>query len=173
VTSTWRSPDYSGTIGKALIVGVAGAQAYRILYENAFAENLQKHGVTGIPSFTVFSSTGMPDKAAIDAAVQESGADTILLTQFVDQQKVKTLVPGQAYPAFYDYYSYSWGYIYSPGYTLTDRVVVMQTNLYRAQDQKMFWTAVSDTTTQGVNSDVIKSFAKAIVSRMKKEKLIR
>jgi len=176
INTTWKAPGYSGEIQKVLIIGVSNVQADRIRYENYFAENLRKHGIAGIQSFPIFSSTGIPNKETIASAVKKSGTDTILLTQLVEREKVEKYVPGEAFPAhsdFFGYYSGSWQNVYTPGYKVTNRVVVMQTNLYGAENQKLFWTAVSDTTTSGTDADIIKSFVKAIVNKMQQEGLIR
>ncbi|OPY05872.1 MAG: hypothetical protein A4E66_02347 [Syntrophus sp. PtaB.Bin001] len=176
VKSTWTAPDYSGTITKVLIIGVSHSRTNQIIYENYFADILKKHGVESVQSHTFFSSTVMPDKKAIAEAVKKSGADTILLSQLIDSKVVNIYVPQEVNPAYDDlnyYYSHSWEYFSTPGYNLTEREVVMQTNLFHAEDQKLFWTATSDTTTMGTSSDIIKSFVKAIVKRMHKEGLIR
>ena len=177
ITSTWKAPDYSGKIKKVLIIGVSDTQDRRIMYENYFAESLKKHGIETVQSYPLFSSlTGVPDKETIASAAKKSGADTVLLTQLVDSKIVETYASQEVYPAYDDldeYYANSFDYFATPGYELTNREVVMQTNLYRAENQKLFYTVISDTTTTGTDFNVIKSFINAIVNRMQKEGFIK
>jgi hypothetical protein len=165
-----------------LVIGVANSHATRTMFESEFAERLNSQGVEAHPSYVIFASTGIPDRAAIAGVIKERGIDTVLITRLVDQKDVKQYVPPTSYPSagpsvdtFYgDWYGY-YGSIsqYSPGYTVENKVVVLQTNIYDAANGMLLWSATSNTTTQGGSTDVIRSFITAMTKKMQKDGLVK
>jgi hypothetical protein len=115
------------------------------------------------------------------AAAAAGASLTPLLTRFIDKKETTTYVPGTV-----DYYTFPYpdanstgsyqpsvGYISSPGYTVKNKTVLLLTNLYKTADQKLLWTATTNTTTQADNADIVRSFIGAVIKRMEKDGLIK
>lgn len=172
VEKTWKSPTFGG-MKSVLVIGIAREQATRREFEDDFAGQLRKRNVTAIPSYTVFPEEKIASKEQVAAYAKEKGIDAILITRVTSRKDVQTYVPGSIgpYTSYWSYYGYGWDYAYSPGYTVQEEKVVLETNLYNAANEQLEWTAISDTTTGGEKSDVIKSFIPAIVDKMAKDKL--
>jgi hypothetical protein len=172
VATSWKAPDYGG-MKNVLVAGIAKDPATRRAFEDSFVEQLKKHKVAATPSYTVFPGDKIPSKEEAGAYMKKNSIDTILITRVTDTKDVQTYVPGTTspYSSYWGYYGYGWNYTYSPGYTVENTQVVLETNLYNVANEALEWTAVSDTTTQGDRKDVIKSFIPAIVNKMKDDKL--
>ena len=88
----------------------------------------------------------------------------MLISRLVCKKTVQTYVPGSVYypPSYYgnwrDYYGYGSESVYTPGYTAEDEYALMETNLYDARDDKLIWSAASQTELLGSNQDQIKSY---------------
>lgn len=175
ITSSWRQPNYSGTLQKVFVIGLAKDQDKRKQYENDFTSQLKNYGVTAIPSYTVFSGDKIPDKETLKAELAKDGIDTVLITRVVSNKDVQTYVPGSygPYGDYWGYYGYGWDYAYSPGYTVMNREVVLESNLYNTSDEKLIWSATSKSTTQGNDTSVIQSFITALINKMRQDKLIK
>jgi hypothetical protein len=178
IASSWKSQEQFTPPQRILVIGVAPVRETRTLFESQFAEKLNSHGVTAYPSYTIFTSTGITDKAALTQVIQDRNIDTVLLTRIVEQKDVTQYVPGTGYspasPFYGDWYGYYGSvYYYNPGYTIENKVVVLQTNLYDAARNALIWSATSDTTTQGNRAEVVKSFITAMTRKMQKDKLIK
>jgi hypothetical protein len=181
VVSSSKPAGQGYVMNRVLVVGIAGSLEDRRRFEDEFARKLSAHGLTPYPSYTLFTSSSLPACNALDAAIQQRGIDTILITRFIDKKETTTYVPGTV-----DYYTFPYpdanstgsyqpsvGYISSPGYTVKNKTVLLLTNLYKTADQKLLWTATTNTTTQADNADIVRSFIGAVIKRMEKDDLIK
>jgi hypothetical protein len=176
VTAEKTTPGQKISMKKVLVLGVGNDEARRIQFEKDFSEQLKKHGVTPVAAYTLFPGDTIPDKATLKQQLEKNGIDTVLITRVVDRKNVQTYVPGMTYShynTYWDYYGTSLDYAYSPGYTVDNVEAVLETNLYNVASEQLQWTATSETTTQGDNNDIIKSFISEMVKKMQKDKLIK
>ena len=77
-----------------------------------------------------------------------------------------------SYGTFNDYYQTSRSFASSPSYSIEHEVAVMETNLYDAQSEKLFWTSQSDTFLGDSAESLIHSFVEAMIGQMRKSKLL-
>jgi len=163
-------------IKRVFVVGIAKDDAIRKEFENDFASELGKYKVTAIPSYTVFPGDKIPDKDALKAELAKDNIDSVLITRLVSNKDVQQYVPGSVSPSYGNYwgfYGYGWGAAYTPGYTVTNQEVVLETNLYNTASENLIWSATSNTTSQAGNSAILNSFITAMVDKMQKDKLIK
>ena len=152
LTSVWTEPGFQpNSIKKIMVVGVAPKPATRRMFEETFAAALSAQGVTAIPSYTVLPEGGI-DSVTANAKLQEGGFDGVFVTRLVDKQTVETYYPPTStyvaapsayYGGWNGYYSTGYAYTSSPGYTVQNEVVNLETNLYRFSDGKLAWSALS------------------------------
>ena len=177
LTSVWKEPSYQARPAKVMVIGVAKKPQMRRLFEDEFVSQLKAHGTEAIASYTVLPD-GQADKEAIAAKVKESGADSVLVTRLVDKKTVKVNVPGTAYapPPYYGswpaYYGYGYNNMYSPGYTTEYENAVIETNLYDTGDEKLVWSALSDTMLGDNTEDLIKSYIEVMVNALSYDKIL-
>ena len=78
-------------------------------------------------------------------------------------------IPFNNYYGFYGYYYAGVQYANISGYLSQNVVVVLETNIYDTNDEKLIWSGISETVDPDKASDVIKSFGSELVSRLRQE----
>jgi len=179
--SVWKDDSYQGPLKKVLVVGIAKRPAGKRFFEDEFVRQLKSRGVDAVPGYSVFKDDELKDRDRVAKKVRELGFDAVLVTRMVDKKTVETYVPPTvAYvpPAPYrrggwhGYYMSGYQYIAEPGYTLKDEVVVVETNVYAADDERLIWSALSETFVEGSPDTLIRSFIQTIVDNLELKKLI-
>jgi len=178
VTGVWKDTAYQARPDRIMVIGVSKNPLNRRLFEDEFVAQLKAKGTTAIASYTVLSDKQQEDQEVIAAKVSELGADTVLITRLVSKKTVQVYVPGTAYypPPFYstwpDYYGYGYRYMYSPGYISEDEYAIIETNLYKTDDDKLIWAASSETGMNGTDQNLIKSYIEIMVESMAENGLL-
>jgi hypothetical protein len=179
LTSVWKDPSYQARPAKVMVIGLAKKPEIRRLFEDEFVRQLKEHGTEAIASYTVLADKQQDDQAAIAAKVKELGADSVLLTRLVNKKTVQVYVPGTSYsPApnygtWPAYYGYGYSNMYSPGYVAEDQYMVIETNLYDAANEKLVWSAASETLVGGdSNQNLIMTYIDVLVKAMSYNKLL-
>jgi hypothetical protein len=178
LTSVWKDPSYQARPAKIMVIGLAKKQEIRRLFEDEFVQQLKARGTEAIASYTVLADKQQDDQAAIAAKVSELGADSILLTRLVSKKTVQFYVPGSVYapPPYYgswsSYYGNSYSAMNSAGYVGEDQYAVMETNLYEAGNDKLVWSATSETMLGDSNRNLIMSYIEVMVKAMSYNKLL-
>lgn len=191
ITSLWKDQSYQGPSRKIMVVGVAKKPGNRRVFEDEFVKRIREEGADAIASYTVIPDQKQGSHQLIAAKVKELNADAVLITRFGDRKTVKTYVPGTLthspspfyygawrdhYPAYYgtwpDYYGYGSRMMYTPGYVDEDEYALMETNLYAADDNRLVWSASSETEIKGSDQKMIQSFIGAMVKSMKEQSVL-
>lgn len=179
LTSDWKDPSYQGQIGKIMVIGVARKPLNKRNVEDEFVRQLKARGTHAVASYTVMPDTKQLDNAVIAEKMKEQGADAVLISRLASKKTVQIHVPGNVYypPSYYgtwrDYYGYGYQAVYTPGYTAEDEYAVMETNLYDGGNEKLIWSASSETEIQGSNQDQIKSYISVMLNAMADRKLLK
>ncbi|MBT1071052.1 hypothetical protein [Pelotalea chapellei] len=191
ITSHWKDQSYQGPPRKIMVVGVAKKPSNRRVFEDEFVRRLREADINAIASYPIIPDQKQGNEKLIAAKVKESGADAVLITRFGNRKTVRTYVPGTMthtpssfyygawrdhYPAYYgtwpDYYGYGSQMVYTPGYVDEDEYALMETNLYAAGDNRLIWSASSETEIRGSDEKMIKSFIGRMVKTMKEQKVL-
>jgi hypothetical protein len=61
--------------------------------------------------------------------------------------------------------------VHSPGYTLSNEVVIVETNLFDAGSEKLVWSALSETFVEGDSDKLIKSFVEVMIDDLFQQNL--
>ncbi len=183
LNSVWRDDNYSEKIKKVLVIGVIKKPALKRFFENEFVQQLKNRGIDAVAGFTVLTSDKEADKDIIASKIKELDVDGVLITKLVEKKTEETYVPGEAYygdvyrpPTYYrgwdSYYSRSYRTVYSPGYTIKNEVVIVETNLYDTGSEKLVWSALSKTFVEGSSDSIIKSFIKIIIDNLNNDRIL-
>jgi hypothetical protein len=158
---------------KLLIVGITEQSQRRQIFEEVFAAELQKRGVTAIPSYTITGVTEKLTWAAGEDAVRKTGADGAITTRLVALKKDTSVNTGYVMTShgFADGYGVHVTYatfIHQPVEVLLSTKMAIETNLFDAATGRLVWTGTSSavdpegiiTFSRGLAEVVFKDMAK-------------
>jgi len=181
LSSSWADPTAANhTFQKIVIVGATPKAAVRRMYEDDFVAELGSRSITAVPSYSL-TGEGQIDKETASAKLQESGADAVLVTRLVDQEQVQqyypptySSVPSAYYGGWYGYYNMGYTYMTSPGYSETNHVYRLETNLYDRAGDKLLWSGMTQTTTIAGDppENEIRPLIAVLAADMEKHKVI-
>lgn len=96
LTNTWRDPSYtSGPMTNMIVIAVKKNPLHRRFWEDGFAAEFAKHGVTVTPSYRVWPND-LPDTADVVAEVRKNNYDGVLIISRMATEYSTTDVPGYA-----------------------------------------------------------------------------
>ena len=156
---SWTPADFHpGSVKKVFVVGVAKERGLRQIYEDAFVAEIRKRGAQAGVSYDLLTDLDKVDKSATAARLLEDGFTHVLITRVVNVQDHETYVPPSTmsvgfgyggypgwYGGWYPYMSMSYGYVTSPGYVTTQRVVSLETNVYALLSEAMVYSGMTET----------------------------
>ena len=175
VTAVWKDESFTGPVKKMAVIGIFKTPAIRNSFEDEFSRQLRSHGVEAVPGYTVIPVDDQSDKDLVASRLKNLGTDYVLVTRLVDKRTVQTYVPGQAYvvPGYYRSWGGYYQYAYTPGYMVQDIYAFAETNIYDVKNDKLIWSARSETEISGVNQELIQSFVKIMIDRLSADGVIR
>ena len=184
LNSVWRDDNYSGKFNKVLVIGVIKRPALKRFFEGEFVQQLKARGTNAVEGFTVLPSDKEVGKDVIASKLKGLDADGVLITRLVGKKTLETYIPGEVYyehapyapPLHFrqwdSYYSRSHRAVYRPRYTVKNKVLIVETNLYDAVSEKLVWSALSETFVEGSSDDLIRSFVQVIIKDLYKKDLL-
>jgi hypothetical protein len=151
----------------------------RNFFESEFVDQLKARGVEGIISNKIIPPEKMRDKEAVLAAIKGMGIEAVLVTRVVDKRYADQFYGGGVELMPTDYYS-GWDSIYAQGFAAAPLpvyqhsvdIVMLQTNVYDIQMEKLIFSAISKTYIEGAKESVVKPFIEAMVKELVGDKLL-
>jgi len=181
VDQVWRDGRRAATsLGKTLVIAVAPSSEVAVALENEWVRQLQGRGVDAHSLNTVLPGERQPDKQRVIQVVKANAFHTVLVSRIVERKKVEREVSVSGSPmsgapgytsSWSDIYGTSRSFASSGTYTVENEVAVVETNLYDAGSEKLFWSARSDTFLEGSAGELIHGFVQAMIKEMSKSKL--
>jgi hypothetical protein len=173
----WKSPAFSGPpLQKILVVGVSTQPGPRRIFEDEFSAALRAAGVQAVPSYTVIPQDGQAEQAVLEKALQELGADGVLVTRLVGREQKTQVSPGfyQPVPAmgFYGWYSSAWVGYYEPPTVYQYDVVTADTSVYGVNAGTLLWSGTTETFSPADVAKETRGFAKIIIDALRKSGVI-
>lgn len=148
LADAWRDAGYTGPgVRKVVVFAQARDATDRRLFEDAFAIRFIEKGIDAVPSYRLLPDGEQLDEAALRAAVRDSGADGLVLTQIVGVEERLDWTPAPyvgASPFYGDFFT---GYGVLMGPVVTQSTVVrVSTRLYVAEgDGRLVFAARTST----------------------------
>jgi len=175
LTTVWKDESFKGPVGKIAVIGIFKTPAIRNFFEDEFSRQLKTHGIEAVASYTIIPVDDQSDKDIVASKLRNLGMDFVLVTRLVDRKTVQTYIPGQAYmvPGYYRSWGGYYQYAYSPGYLVEDTYAYAETNIYDVKNDKLIWSARSETEISGMNQELIRSFVKIMIDRLSADAVIR
>lgn len=156
-TRVWTDPSFeTNSLRKLMVIGIGNNPTIRRSFEDRFTAALKAQGIDAEPSYRLVGD-GKLDSARTSTEMHQTGCDGVFVTRIVDQKTVRTYYPPtssyvgapyigapQAYRyGWYGYYGLGYSYATTPGYTVENQVVNLETTLYRVADGQLVWSALS------------------------------
>lgn len=185
VTGTWKNSNYDGkAFASIIVVGLTSNSNNRLIWEDTMANRLRQSGLNNVTtSLKAFPNDNEIDEKEIVAHVKEKGIEGVLVTRVVDTKQEEVYHPPTTgiryynepfgyYNHFSSFYPRAYTQVYSPGYTTTQTIVLLETHLYKSDTQELIWSMSSDTFDPKSTTQVIDSVSKKVLAALKKDKLI-
>jgi hypothetical protein len=196
LVSSWELPSHEvGPFHKIVVFALMRNKEQSKAMEMGAVEQLKKAGVDAIPGFTVINEEKGITLSEMEKGVQSTGADAVMVYKEIAVDRNLQYVPPTAYAVpdgpyddwwddpFWGYYApypYGyWGYWYpgyqvvaSPGYWSQSDTYRVETVLYRTSDDRLVWSAVSETYNPNNQADLGRSLTRRVVQRLERQKII-
>lgn len=176
ITSSWREPDKQISIdqlNKVLVVALFKNETSRHKSEDEMKSYLKGKGVVSYDyldaNFNKLNEEGIRDKIRAD------GFDGAITMRLLDVEKDSGYTPGviNSYPFFYrsfsGYYYRNWPLYSNPGYYFSTKTYTVETNVYSIKEDKIIWTALTETTNPNGVDKMMDEIASVVYKRMIKE----
>ena len=180
LSGTWKDENLSGKeFQKLLVIGAAKQQQVRELFEDEFVRQLEAQGVKAIPSYTLIPAEKMLDKETIVSHIAENRIDAVLITRLTGSRGEREMETGNTYRVPYAYYNQMHEYYkkglestQEPSPATTHKVIILETNIYNAETEKLAWATASDVYVQDAAYKLTKDFIKVIVNKLVSDEVI-
>ena len=175
----WKDASYQGKLKKILVIGVSQLPLMRNFFESEFVDQLKARGVEGVVSNKIIPPEKMRDKEAVLSAIKGMGIEAVLVTRVVDKKYADQFYGGGValVPTGYDVgwdsiYAQSFAAVPLPVYQHSVDIVMLQTNVYDIQKEKLIFSAISKTYIEGAKESVVKPFIESMVKELVGDKLL-
>ncbi len=143
--------------------------------EDALAKRLQASAPSKqyVKCYELFPNAQEVDPAAIRDQLRAAGCDGAAILHLTRVEQEVSYSPG-AYPGYYGSFGHCWGWAYStPVDVRTDEIVHVVTNVYSLADDKLVYSARSETFNPGSTAAMIVEIAEAIRDDLEEKGLLR
>ncbi len=183
LVNLWKDPSYQAApLKKIMIIAMRKDQLNRRMWEDAFVTALKEDhaGTVAVPSYQLFPQD-VPDPPAVQEKAKEEGFDGVLIVARVERDSLKTDVPGYTASEPVTEYSHKWGAyityyenVYHPGYTETQKVVSVRTDLLVTQNEgQLVWSATSEQIDPSSSDQFRSSVSDLVMDKLAKDGLVK
>jgi hypothetical protein len=191
VTNFWKSPDtpQGKSYTSVFIMAITPDMATRNVVESDLAAAATSKGFKATRSIDVFPSSftkdNVPAKEEMLGKIRELKCDAVFTVSLLDMKSEQRYVPGTTYvtggPAYapypyhsyygsyYNYASYSYTAVSTPGYYTTDKTYFIEGNLYDAETEQIRWSMQSTAYNPSSLNSFSKGYAQLLIGELEKQ----
>ena len=186
LTSSWESPDYrGGPMKKLAVFAMVKDEGLRRFAEDQMVRKIPA-GTQATAGHVLFDKPDA-DKEKVRAALIEAGYDSVLVSRLVTVEKSQTHVPPHThfiqtgpyvvatpyYGNFVGYYGQGFAVVQTtPGYSVENTTVVVETVLYTLPDDKPIWTATTRSLDPRSRPEMIDAISHIVETELQKKGLV-
>jgi hypothetical protein len=195
LASSWTNKDAKVKKAPLIMVIVLGKpnSSIRQDAENKIVGRLKKEGFNAVPASDLIPpGPAKHDSVEVVNILRKNNIDMLLTNAVVNVVENERFIPGAlqgttvqdpnaqygaSYNNYYSYYNYYNNYQVidapkTPGVTVTDVEVVIQSNLFEVSTPALIWYGRSKIFTKEPSKNLITAFSKTVVDDIKKHKLL-
>lgn len=165
---------------KLLVVGVAKDETKRRIYEDTFVSSLTEINVPAVPSYAVCKQAIEPNAESLREVIGKTGTSAVLITHLVGINEEDYYHPPQRINSvdthfshgLYGYYPAIYHSVYMPGNYSGNTKVILETNLYDVQTEKLIWSARSESIDPVMTRKYYQELINLFLTDLEKQKII-
>jgi hypothetical protein len=165
---------------KVMVATVTENYLVRQSFEDKMKELLEKNGVQAVQSYMVLPPRNEMQPGELKQRIKESVLDGVIIVRPKDARKetqeVVTggiWVPPPGYYGLYPYWNMAYGQFYATSWSTEENIIIrVEVNMYNVKDEKLVWSAETDTVYSKDFDKLGESYAKALVKQLKRDKVI-
>ncbi len=190
ISGTWKDPGFSGgPVKSVFVIGVTPDEVNRRIFEDAFCQEMAKHGVRCETSYRYFTFEQLKDSNRVREKMTHLGVANLIVARVVDRRIEEEVQPGRSYvnapgypggiyspPPYYRrgwdaYYIRSYEVVHHPPTVKKVEVITAESNLY-SLDGRLLWSARSKTRRSSAMDQILHGFVSTVVKEMKRQNVI-
>ncbi len=185
VTNSWKDKNVeSASFRKVLVVAMVpeSQRNLRQEMENEMVEDLTKKGYSAISSYAEYGPkafAGMNEKQVLQQ-LDKNKVDGVITIGLQNKETSENYVAGSVryepyamvYNRFYRIYQTYYNRVYTPGYTQERTNYFFETNLYDVDENKLLYSAQSESFDPSSASQIANDVSKAVVKDMQKKGIL-
>jgi len=165
LTDVWKAPDTARLqFKKVLVVAISKDITWRRTIEDELVRRIRD--VQAAASYQFFADGEPRDWEAARERLKAAGFDGLVTLRLAGVDKQQTYVP----PVYAQGVGGYWGH--SPGFTVTDTLVQVETLVYELGDDKLVWASRSRSFNPANAKDLVNEVVNAVRDEMKRQGLI-
>lgn len=177
MTNQWHDASLTpGSVHNILVVAIRKDPVRRRVWEDAYVGELAARGIAATASYRRFEAAS-PDTQQVIDLVRKESFDAVLTSARLPDEETTRYVPGMVRPErirAYDYYGRfhnSWVSVQDPGYTETDTIMRMQTDLWSAATKggRLVWSGTLRTLESSGPSTAQQAVSRHIMPELQKQ----
>ncbi|MBK9291940.1 MAG: hypothetical protein IPM52_09985 [Bacteroidetes bacterium] len=187
ILRSWTAPEAAELeYDKIFIIALTDNQEIRRIIEDHVAESIHKLRLKSAKSYEVLPELGLKlqptQKEYFKAEIEATGSNAVFTITLLDvltseRYNPPFLSPPPAqlvfYGNFYDYYLYRYPIIYNPGYLVTDKTYLIESNLYDLAQENLVWTTQSQAVNPAGLKTWLKGYSRLITRQLRKDGLLK
>ena len=179
-SSVWKAPDaatvsFAGKKVAALVIDKD--DSLRVAGEEALVRELTSRGIQGVASYRMMPKELAHDPAQAKIWYEKAGVEGVVAFRVVNDDRRRTVVPSTWTTAYYStlwgYYGYSYGAVFTPGYTRDERIISLETLIFSVPKNTLMWAGLSETENPKDGAKVVTEVVKEAVKEMQKQGLAK
>jgi hypothetical protein len=173
IVADWKAPDVQPeAFTKVIAVATSQDKILRRIAEDEFVRRLPK-GTQGVTAYSLISEEIREDQTAVRSILEKAGVDGAVVFRMTGVDTNLEYSPGTAHYNFWGYYGWAWSATYAPDYMKWEKTVKVEASVYRVSDEKLVWSAISQSTDPESAKNVIDDVAKLVAKRMQQAGLVQ
>jgi cellobiose-specific phosphotransferase system component IIB len=166
--TSWKDPYYAKKVSKICVFTLIKDIEVRKTFETEIAYSLKQIGVPAITSMSILAPKVKYTNEQMQKMFEDHNVDAILTLKYSGTKETTV-----HYSGFYDWYSWGWGYMYSPGYTEVYRSVKVGCTLFSVSSGKEIWIASTRTENYWSLDDLASSLGDELAYNLHADKMVK
>lgn len=176
LTHTWVDETYHGKpVSDILVIAITHEANNRQSFEDKFVAQLKVSGVEAVSSSDVIPIPADLElkKEEILKVVNKFNNDAVIITHLVGVEEKDSYTPPERDQGdYFGYYGWVFSHTHQPGYSHTNTLVRLATNLYDVKTEKLIWSGQSETLDPKSINKIFDDVIEVLIKDLQKNKLL-